>query len=123
LGNLDAIRDWGFAGDYVEAMWLMLQQPKPDDYVICTGEGHTVKEFLDETFGILGLDWKQYVEFDPEYLRPSEVDNLRGDNSKALQQLGWKPKTSFKRLVNLMVSEDLNLAKQEKLIKTQLATE
>ena len=95
LGNLDAKRDWGFAGDYVEAMWLMLQQDKPDDYVIATGETHSVREFLDEVFGYLDLDWHKYVEIDPRYFRPTEVDLLLGDASKAQRVLGWKPKVGF----------------------------
>ena len=94
LGNLDAKRDWGFAGDYVEAMWLMLQQDKPDDYVIATGESHSVRECLDVAFGALDLDWKKYVEIDPRYFRPTEVDHLHGDPSKAMRVLGWKPKVT-----------------------------
>src|ERR1700684_2403123 len=96
LGNLDAKRDWGFAGDYVEAMWLMLQQDKPDDFVIATGESHSVREALDVAFGVLGLDSKRFVEIDPRYFRPTEVDHLHGDASKARQALGWKPKVGFK---------------------------
>jgi GDPmannose 4,6-dehydratase len=107
LGNLDAKRDWGFARDYVEAMWLMLQQDRPDDYVIATGETHSVREFLDEAFGHLELDWKKYVEIDPRYFRPTEVDMLLGDASKAKKQLGWKPSVRFKELVKLMVDADL----------------
>ena len=106
LGNLDAKRDWGFAGDYVEAMWLMLQQDKPDDYVVATGESHTVRECLDVAFGALDLDWKKYVEIDPRYFRPTEVDHLRGDPSKAKRALGWKPKVSFKGLIEMMVRAD-----------------
>ena len=106
LGNLDAKRDWGFAGDYVEAMWLMLQQDKPDDYVVATGESHSVREVLDVTFGALELDWKQYVEIDPRYFRPTEVDHLHGDPSKAIRVLGWKPKVSFKGLIEMMVKAD-----------------
>ena len=106
LGNLDAKRDWGFAGDYVEAMWLMLQQDKPDDYVVATGESHSVREVLDVTFGALELDWKQYVEIDPRYFRPTEVDHLHGDPSKAKRVLGWKPKVSFKGLIEMMVKAD-----------------
>ncbi|KAG7560430.1 NAD(P)-binding domain [Arabidopsis thaliana x Arabidopsis arenosa] len=116
LGNLQASRDWGFAGDYVEAMWLMLQQEKPDDYVVATEEGHTVEEFLDVSFGYLGLDWKNHVEIDPRYFRPSEVDNLQGDASKAKEVLGWKPKVGFETLVKMMVDEDLALANREKLL-------
>lgn len=107
LGNLDAKRDWGFAKEYVEAMWLMLQQDKPDDYVVATGETHSVREFLEEAFGYAGLDYKKYVEFDPRYLRPAEVDLLIGDASKAKKQLGWKPKTTFKDLVKIMVDADM----------------
>ncbi|CAH8268227.1 unnamed protein product [Arabidopsis lyrata] len=116
LGNLQASRDWGFAGDYVEAMWLMLQQEKPDDYVVATEEAHTVEEFLDVSFGYLGLDWKNHVEIDPRYFRPSEVDNLQGDASKAKEVLGWKPKVGFETLVKMMVDEDLALANREKLL-------
>src|SRR5665811_1785501 len=94
LGNLEAKRDWGFAGDYVEAMWLMLQQEKPDDYVVATGETHSVQEALDVAFGALGIDWKKYVEIDPRYFRPTEVDHLHGDPSKAMKALGWKPKVA-----------------------------
>lgn len=107
LGNLDSKRDWGYAKDYVEAMWLMLQQPKGDDYVIATGETHSVREFLDEAFGAVSLDWQKYVEIDPRYFRPTEVDVLLGDCSKAKKQLGWEPKTKFKDLVKIMVREDL----------------
>ena len=110
LGNLDAKRDWGFAGDYVEAMWLMLQQPTPDDYVIATGETHSVREFLEEAFGIVGLDWQKYVEIDPKYFRPAEVDLLIGDSSKAKQKLGWEPKVKFKDLVKMMVEADIKNA-------------
>ncbi len=108
LGNLDAKRDWGFAGDYVEAMWLMLQQPKPDDYVIATGETHSVREFLQEAFSHVGLDWQKHVVVDPKYFRPAEVDLLLGDSTKARQALGWKPKVDFKRLVRLMVDGDMS---------------
>ncbi len=107
LGNLDAKRDWGFAGDYVEAMWLMLQQDEPDDYVIATGETYSVKQFLDEAFGYAGLDWKKYFEISEKYFRPAEVDLLIGDSSKARQKLGWKPKVDFKNLVKMMVDHDL----------------
>ncbi len=106
LGNLDAKRDWGFAGDYVEAMWLMLQQDKPDDFVIATGEAYSVRDVLDVSFTALGLDWKTYVELDPRYLRPTEVDHLCGDASKAREKLGWKPKVSFKQLITQMVRAD-----------------
>ena len=107
LGNLDSKRDWGYAKDYVEAMWLMLQQEKADDYVIATGETHSVREFLDEAFGLVNLDWKKYVEIDPRYYRPAEVDLLLGDPSKAKEKLGWKPKTTFKELVKIMLEYDL----------------
>src|SRR5437868_10594146 len=120
LGNLDAQRDWGYAGDYVEAMHLMLQADEPDDYVIATGETHSVREFLDEAFGLLDLDWKEYVEKDPRYYRPAEVDLLLGDASKARENLGWQPKVNFKQLVSLMVEHDLELARQEQsLHKTE----
>lgn len=113
LGNLDAQRDWGYAKDYVEAQWLMLQAGEPDDYVIATGETHTIREFLDEAFGLLDLDWREYVEIDPRYFRPTEVDLLLGDASKARQRLGWEPKVGFKELVRLMVDHDLEMARQE----------
>lgn len=108
LGNLDAKRDWGYAKDYVEAMWLMLQQDKAEDYVIATGETHSVREFLDEAFGLVGLDWKKYVEIDSRYYRPAEVDLLLGNPAKAKEKLGWKPKTTFKELVKIMLEYDLN---------------
>ncbi|PYQ09301.1 MAG: GDP-mannose 4,6-dehydratase [Acidobacteria bacterium] len=107
LGNLDAKRDWGYAKDYVEAMWLMLQQPQPDDYVVATGETHSVREFLEEAFACVGLAWKDFVKVDPKYFRPAEVDVLLGDSTKARRVLGWKPKVSFKELVRLMVEADL----------------
>jgi GDPmannose 4,6-dehydratase len=107
LGNLDARRDWGYAGDFVEAMWLMLQQDSPDDYVIATGESHSVREFLEEAFCYQGLDWNDYVTIDPRYFRPTEVDYLQGDSSKARRKLGWKPKVEFKDLVRMMVDSDL----------------
>lgn len=108
LGNLDAKRDWGYAKEYVEAMWMMLQQEKADDYVVATGETHSVREFLDEAFSYVGLDWHDYVKIDPKYYRPAEVDLLIGDATKARAQLGWKPKTSFKELVRLMVDADIS---------------
>lgn len=111
LGNIESRRDWGFAGDYVEAMWLMLQQEQPDDYVIATGETHSVREFLELAFGHVGLDWQKYVELDPQFLRPAEVDLLRGDATKARTQLGWQPKVSFSELVRMMVEHDLQAAK------------
>ncbi|MBD2034227.1 GDP-mannose 4,6-dehydratase [Leptolyngbya sp. FACHB-321] len=107
LGNLDAKRDWGYAKDYVQAMWLMLQQEKPDDYVIATGETHSIREFLDVAFRYVNLDWQDYVEFDERYLRPTEVELLIGDPAKAKQALGWEPSVTFEQLVNLMVEADL----------------
>jgi len=109
LGNLDSARDWGYAKDYVEAMWMMLQQPKGDDFVIATGESHTIREFLDVSFRIVGREWKDFVFQDPRFLRPSEVDYLHGDATKAEQKLGWKPRTNFAELVRLMVVSDLEL--------------
>jgi GDPmannose 4,6-dehydratase len=114
MGNIDAMRDWGYAAEYVEAMWMMLQADKPGDYVVATGETHSVREFLEETFSHLGLDWKKYVEIDPRYFRPAEVDLLIGDPTKIKQTLGWQPKTTFKQLVQMMVDADLKLAKMEK---------
>jgi GDPmannose 4,6-dehydratase len=116
LGNLEAKRDWGYAPDYVEAMWLMLQQPEPDDYVLATGEAHSVREFLEEAFGLLGLDPYAHVEIDPRYFRPTEVDFLLGDASKAREKLGWQPRVTFKELVRRMVEHDLELAKQERTL-------
>src|SRR2546430_1240139 len=113
MGNLDAQRDWGYAKDYVEAMWLMLQTSEADDYVIATGEMHSVREFLEKTFSYLDLDWEKYVEIDPRYFRPAEVDLLLGDPSKARRQLGWEPKVTFDQLVKLMVDHDLTLAQGE----------
>jgi GDPmannose 4,6-dehydratase len=109
LGNLDAKRDWGYAKEYVEAMWLMLQQDQPDDYVIATNETHSVREFLEVAFAHAGLDWRKYVEIDPNYLRPAEVDLLIGDYSKARTKLGWSPKTTFNALAKLMVDADIKL--------------
>jgi GDPmannose 4,6-dehydratase len=116
LGNLDARRDWGFAGDFVEAMWLVLQQDKPDDYVIATGEMHSVREFLDEVFGNLDMDWQKYVEIDPRYFRPTEVDILLGDSSKARKVLNWQPKVTFKALAKMMTDADMEMARREKII-------
>jgi GDPmannose 4,6-dehydratase len=113
LGNLEAKRDWGYAGDYVEAMWLMLQQPQAEDYVIATGETHSVREFLDEAFGYAKLDWQKHVKIDPRYLRPTEVDRLQGDASKAREKLGWKPRVTFTQLVRMMVDADLARVKEE----------
>ncbi len=120
LGNLDAKRDWGFAGDYVEAMWLMLQQADPDDYVIATGEAHSVREFLEAAFARVELDWRDYVEIDPRYFRPTEVDHLLGDASKARQHLGWQPRVSFPALVARMVDHDLELARREALVRASI---
>jgi GDPmannose 4,6-dehydratase len=108
MGNIEAQRDWGFAGDYIHAMWLMLQQPQADDYVIATGQTHSVKELLQVAFACVGLDWKKYVEIDPRLVRPAEVDYLCGDASKALRVLGWKPQMQFKDLIEMMVESDLN---------------
>ncbi len=116
LGNLDAKRDWGFAGDYVEAMWLMLQQDKPDDYVVATGKTRSVREFTKEVFGYLDMDWQEYVEIDARYFRPSEVDYLEGDASKARNVLEWKPKVSFKELARMMTDADMKIAEREKII-------
>jgi GDPmannose 4,6-dehydratase len=113
LGNLQAKRDWGFAGDYVQAMWLMLQQDSPDDYVVGTGETHTVQEFVELAFDHVGLDWKRYVVIDPKFVRPAEVDLLLADPSKAKKQLGWQPQVSFERLVARMVENDLAIARAE----------
>ena len=118
LGNLDAKRDWGFAGEYVEMMWLMLQQEQPDDYVIATNETHSVRDFCQETFALLGLDWEQYVVHDARYERPAEVDLLIGDPAKARKQLGWEPKVRFKELVKIMVDADLKLAEHEARVKS-----
>jgi GDPmannose 4,6-dehydratase len=113
LGNLDAKRDWGFAGDYVEAMWLMLQQENADDYVVATGETHSVKEFLQEAFDCAGLNWKKYVEIDQRYFRPTEVDLLLGDSAKARKNLKWKPKIKFKELVKMMVDSDMDIVRKK----------
>jgi len=117
LGNLDAKRDWGYAGDYVEAMWLMLQQERCGDYVVATGESHSVKEFAQEVFGYLDLDWEDYIEIDARYYRPSEVDMLEGDASKARRELGWEPKVGFKELARMMTDADMKIAKREKMIE------
>jgi GDPmannose 4,6-dehydratase len=117
LGNLDAQRDWGYAKEYVEMMWLMLQQERPDDYVVATNETHTVKEFCQEAFGRLGLDWEKHVKYDTRYERPAEVELLIGDPAKAKRQLGWEPKVRFKELVHIMVDADLELAKREQAIQ------
>ncbi|MCD6389281.1 MAG: GDP-mannose 4,6-dehydratase [Desulfobulbaceae bacterium] len=117
LGNLDAKRDWGFAGDYVEAMWLMLQADQPDDYVVATGQTYSVREFLDEVFGCLDLDWQKYVEIDPRYYRPTEVDLLLGNPEKAKKVLGWEPNISFQELAQMMTDSDMRIAENEKIIK------
>jgi GDPmannose 4,6-dehydratase len=116
LGNLEARRDWGYAKEYVEMMWLMLQQDNPDDYVVATNETHSVKEFCEEAFGHLGLDWQKYVKYDERYERPAEVELLIGDPAKARKQLGWEPKVRFKELVKIMIDHDLELAKRESQI-------
>ena len=116
LGNLEAKRDWGFAGDYVEAMWLMLQQNEPDDFVVATGETYSVREFVQAAFSILGLDWEQHIRLDPRYLRPTEVDLLLGDNTKARKVLGWVPRVGFRQLVEMMVEADWKLARREKVV-------
>ncbi len=121
LGNIDARRDWGYARDYVEAMWLMLQQDEPDDYVIATGETHSVREFLEEAFRRVGLDWESCVKIDERYLRPAEVDLLLGDASKARERLGWQPRTSFTELVRLMIDFDWAVARKERMLQTRKA--
>ena len=117
LGNMEAKRDWGFAGDYVEAMWLMLQQDKPDDYVIALGETHSVREFVEKVFQKMDMDYHHYVEVDPRYFRPTEVDVLLGDSSKARKNLGWEPKVSFDNLIDMMVQADVELASREKTLR------
>ena len=121
LGNLDAQRDWGFAGDYVEAMWLMLQQDEPDDYVVATNELYSVRDFCEKTFSRLGLDYRNHVEIDPRYYRPAEVELLLGSSAKARTKLGWIPQTSFEQLVDMMVESDLELASQEKALAERSA--
>lgn len=117
MGNIDALRDWGYAADYVEGMWRILQHDKPEDFVLATGEMHSVKEFLEVAFGEVGLDWKDYVEYDARYIRPTEVDQLLGDATKAKELLGWEPRVKFRDLVKLMVKEDLALAEKERKFK------
>jgi GDPmannose 4,6-dehydratase len=112
MGNLDAHRDWGFAGDYVEAMWLMLQQDTPEDYVISTGVSHSVRDLLKVAFDVVGLNWEDYVVVDPELVRPAEVDFLLGDSTKAREKLGWKPRVSFEQLIQMMVEQDLKYWKE-----------
>lgn len=116
LGNLSAARDWGFAGDYVEAMWMMLQQDEPSDYVVATDDSHSVEEFLEAAFRHVELNWRDHVVIDKRYFRPAEVDSLRGDSTKARKVLGWKPKVGFKELVRMMVNNDIELAKREKVL-------
>jgi len=116
LGNLEAKRDWGFAGDYVEAMWMILQHDTPDDFVIATGETYSVREFVERVFDKLGLDYHRHVEIDERYFRPTEVDVLLGDSSKAQKILGWKPKTGFDQLIDMMIETDLKLAEKEKIL-------
>ncbi len=117
LGNLDARRDWGFAGDYVDAMWRMVQHSEPTDFVIATGEAYSVRDFVREAFSYAELDWERYVKIDPAYFRPTEVDYLCGDATKARELLGWKPSTSFRQLVRMMVDADLRLAEEERLVR------
>ena len=117
MGNINSLRDWGFAGDYVEGMWKILQHDKPDEFVLATGEMHSVKEFLEAAFSRVGLDWQKYVECDKRYLRPTEVDQLLGDASKAKRELGWEPKVKFRELVDMMVDADLELARKERVLK------
>lgn len=117
LGNLEAKRDWGHAADYVNAMWMMLQESEPDDYVVATGEAYSVKDFLEESFSLGNLDWREYVEIDPRYFRPAEVDYLLGDPTKIKEKLGWEPKINFKQLVKIMYEHDVKLALQEKVLK------
>ncbi|MCS7185281.1 MAG: GDP-mannose 4,6-dehydratase, partial [bacterium] len=119
LGNLNAIRDWGFAGDYVKAMWMMLQADKPDDYVVATGVGKSVKDFLEDVFNRLGLNWRDFVEIDKKYIRPLDVEALIGDASKIRNTLGWKPEVDYDTLVDMMVEHDLKLAEQEKILLEQ----
>jgi GDPmannose 4,6-dehydratase len=116
LGKLEAQRDWGFAGDYVEAMWLMLQQEKPDDYIIATGEAHSVRDFVELAFETAGLEWRRHVEIDSRYFRPTEVDALRGDPTKARGILGWHPRVAFAELVEMMVRHDIDLARRERTV-------
>jgi len=118
MGNLDAKRDWGFAGDYVYAMWLMLQQPEAEDFVLATGETHSIRELLEVAFDSLGLDWKKYVEIDPKLIRPAEVDTLCGDASKAREKLGWKPQVSFAELIRMMAQADLELVQRSEAGKS-----
>jgi GDPmannose 4,6-dehydratase len=116
LGNLESKRDWGFSGDYVEAMWLMLQQQKPDDYIIATGEARSVRDLVELAFAVAGLDWRRHVEVDQRYFRPTEVDALCGDPTKARDVLGWKPRVTFAELVKMMVEHDIDLARRERTV-------
>ncbi len=120
LGNLDAKRDWGFAGDYVEAMWLILQQERADDFIIATGQTHSVREFVQEVFGHLGLDWEKYVKIDKRYFRPTEVDLLLGDAGKAKRMLDWEPKVGFRELARMMTNADMILAQEENILKENM---
>jgi len=122
LGNLEAKRDWGFAGDYVEAMWQMLQQEQPGDFVIATGETHTVREFVEVTFSLLSLDWENHVRIDPLYFRPTEVDILQGDSRKAREKFNWRPRINFRQLIEMMVESDWKLARKERLIRENRGT-
>ena len=119
LGNLDARRDWGFAGDYVEAMWRMLQHTEPDDFVVATGQSHSVRDFVQEAFSYAGLEWEKYVEIDPAYFRPTEASSLQGDATKAREVLGWKPSITFRQLVRMMVDADQQLAGEERMVPTE----
>ena len=121
LGNLDARRDWGFAGDYVEAMWRMLQHTEPDDFVVATGQSHSVRDFVREAFSYAGLEWEKYVEIDPAYFRPTEASSLQGDATKAREVLGWKPSITFRQLVRMMVDADQQLAGEERMVPTEKA--
>jgi GDPmannose 4,6-dehydratase len=123
LGNLDARRDWGYARDYVEAMWLMMQAPEADDYVIATGETRSVRDFLDAAFALVDLDWKPYVEVDPRYYRPAEVDMLRGDASKARRNLGWAPRVTFDEMLRIMIEHDMQLAREELTLRQTYASD
>ncbi len=114
MGNLEAKRDWGFAGDYVRAMWLMLQQPKPDDYIVATGATYSIHDLLEKAFTLVGLDYRDFVDFDRRYVRPSEVDVLQGDATKAREVLGWEPEVDFDGLIRMMIDHDLELARREK---------
>jgi GDPmannose 4,6-dehydratase len=123
MGNLDAERDWGFAGDYVRAMWMMLQQAEPDDYVLATGKTHSVRELLEVAFDAAGLDWKEYVEIDPKLIRPAEVEFLCGDATKAKEKLGWEPEVSFERLIKMMVEADLDAVQRAESAQANAASE